>query len=145
MGVGGTTAPSVFHRRLGQIMLDRCGLREGGARERDRGHPQLREEFPSDLRVPGTGEELNQSLELAGRLADYFELAELMCADAIERDESAAATRARSTRLVKGRRSATTSSTRRCRCGSTAARTSVPTCNEHLSFDEAEPTARSYK
>ena len=50
--------------------------------------PQLREEFWSDLHVPGSGEELNQSLEHAGRVADFFELAELMCLDALHREES---------------------------------------------------------
>ena len=50
--------------------------------------PKLRDEFWSDVRVPGTGAELNQSLEHAGRVADFFELAELMCFDALQREES---------------------------------------------------------
>ena len=50
--------------------------------------PRLRAEFWRDVRVPGTGEELNQSLEQAGRVADFFELAELMCLDALHREES---------------------------------------------------------
>ena len=50
--------------------------------------PKLRAEFWKDVRVPGTGAELNQSLEHAGRVADFFELAELMCVDALHRDES---------------------------------------------------------
>ena len=50
--------------------------------------PKLREEFWSDVRVLGKGEELNQSLEHAGRVADFFELAELMCLDALQREES---------------------------------------------------------
>ena len=90
LGVGGSTAPSVFHRRLGHVMLDRCGITRDadGLREAIAEIGELRDEFWSDLRVPGAGEELNQSLEHAGRLADFFELAELMCRDAIERDES---------------------------------------------------------
>ena len=51
--------------------------------------PQLREEFWRDVRVPGTAPSLNQSLEIAGRVADYMEFAELLCLDALERDESA--------------------------------------------------------
>ena len=50
--------------------------------------PELREEFWRDVRVPGTGAELNQSLEHAGRVADFLELAELMCIDALQREES---------------------------------------------------------
>jgi succinate dehydrogenase / fumarate reductase flavoprotein subunit len=50
--------------------------------------PKLREEFWHDVRIPGTGAELNQSLEQAGRVADFFELAELMCLDALQREES---------------------------------------------------------
>jgi len=51
--------------------------------------PELREQFWQDVNVPGSGAELNQSLEKAGRVADFFELAELMCLDALERRESA--------------------------------------------------------
>ena len=53
--------------------------------------PKLREEFWKDLKLPGGGAELNQSLELAGRVADFLELGELMCLDALERDESCGA------------------------------------------------------
>ena len=60
-----------------------AGLKEALARI-----PQLREEFWRDVRVPGDGEEFNQSLERAGRVADFLEFAELMCIDALTRDES---------------------------------------------------------
>ena len=62
---------------------DRKGLEQGLAMI-----PKLREEFWKNLRVPGSGAELNQSLEHAGRVADFLELGELMCLDALERDES---------------------------------------------------------
>jgi succinate dehydrogenase / fumarate reductase flavoprotein subunit len=90
MAVGGTTAPSVFHRRLGHVMLDKCGITRDadGLHEAIEQIAEIRDEFWRDLRIDGTGEELNQTLEYAGRVADYFELAELMCRDAIERDES---------------------------------------------------------
>jgi succinate dehydrogenase / fumarate reductase flavoprotein subunit len=88
--VGGTTSPTVFHRELGHVMLDRCGIsrtREGleDAITKVRA---IREEFWRDLRVDGNESELNQTLEYAGRVADFLELSELMCRDAIERDES---------------------------------------------------------
>ena len=91
MAVDGTTAPSVFHRKLGHLMLDKCGITRDadGLREAIDEIAELKGEFWSDLRISGSGEELNQTLEYAGRVADFFELAELMCRDAIERDESA--------------------------------------------------------
>ncbi len=90
LSIEGTTAPSVFHRKLGHLMLDKCGITRDaeGLREAIDDIRELRDEFWRDLRVGGEGEELNQSLEHAGRVADFFELAELMCRDAIERDES---------------------------------------------------------
>ena len=93
VSAGGSTGPEHFHRELGRILYDGCGvtrtaegLSEAIGRIRD-----LRARFWSDLRVTGTGEHLNQVLELAGRVADYLELAELMCVDALDRDESCGA------------------------------------------------------
>jgi hypothetical protein len=72
------------------LMWDKCGMarNEAGLREALGKIPALREEFWSNVRIPGTGEEYNQSLERAGRVADYLEFAELMCMDALTRDES---------------------------------------------------------
>jgi len=74
-------------------MWEHCGMaRDKKGLEEALGMvPKLREEFWKDLRLPGTGAELNQSLELAGRVADFLELGELMCLDALERDESCGA------------------------------------------------------
>jgi succinate dehydrogenase / fumarate reductase flavoprotein subunit len=79
-----------FHRELGRIMWDKCGMARdaAGLREALQKIPALRDEFWREVRVPGSGSELNQSLEKAGRVADFFELAELMCRDALEREES---------------------------------------------------------
>ncbi|MEO7197016.1 MAG: fumarate reductase/succinate dehydrogenase flavoprotein subunit, partial [Solirubrobacterales bacterium] len=90
IAVGGTTAPGVFHRRLGQVMLDKCGITRdaAGLSEAITEIARIREDFWRDLRVDGVGEGLNQTLEYAGRVDDFFGLAELMCRDAIERDES---------------------------------------------------------
>jgi succinate dehydrogenase / fumarate reductase flavoprotein subunit len=79
-----------FHRALGRLLGDACGLaREGRALERAlRDIPALRAELWEDLRIPGSGAELNQELEQAGRVADYLELGELMCRDALAREES---------------------------------------------------------
>jgi succinate dehydrogenase / fumarate reductase, flavoprotein subunit len=79
-----------FHRELGRLMWDQCGMTrsEPGLRQALAKIPELRQEFHNNVRVLGAGEELNQSLEKAGRVADFLELAELMCIDALHRTES---------------------------------------------------------
>jgi len=79
-----------FHRELGKIMWQHCGMARNaeGLSTALAEIPALREEFESDVRVLGGHETLNQSLERAGRVADFFELAELMCRDALHREES---------------------------------------------------------
>jgi succinate dehydrogenase / fumarate reductase flavoprotein subunit len=91
LGVGGRRTVMSFHRELGKIMWDECGMSRNakGLARALRRIPALREEFWQDVRVPGTGAELNQSLEMAGRVADFLELGELMCRDALAREESA--------------------------------------------------------
>jgi succinate dehydrogenase / fumarate reductase flavoprotein subunit len=88
--IGGRRTVESFHRELGKLMWEHCGMarNEAGLTEALRRLPALREEFWENVRVPGTGAELNQSLEHAGRVADFLELAELMCRDALERRES---------------------------------------------------------
>jgi succinate dehydrogenase / fumarate reductase, flavoprotein subunit len=79
-----------FHRELGKLMWDYCGMARNaaGLKKALQRIPELRDEFWSDVNVPGSGVNLNQSLEHAGRVADFMEFAELMCIDALERDES---------------------------------------------------------
>ncbi len=90
LGIQGRRTVTSFHRELGKIMWDHCGMARDkkGLEEGLAKIPGLREEFWNDVRVPGSGSELNQSLEVAGRVADFLELGELMCLDALERDES---------------------------------------------------------
>jgi succinate dehydrogenase / fumarate reductase flavoprotein subunit len=78
------------HRELGKVMWDYCGMarNEAGLRTALQRIPAIREEFWQNVTVVGKGEELNQSLEKAGRVADFLELAELMCLDALHRRES---------------------------------------------------------
>jgi len=90
VGVKGTRSPDWFHRELGKIIWDYCGM------ERDRNGlekaiseiPALYEEFKKDLRVTGSAEGINQTLEKAGRVDDFFQLGMLMCKDALTREES---------------------------------------------------------
>jgi len=86
----GTRSVDSYHRELGKLMWDYCGMarNEAGLKHALTAIPALREQFWRDVKVLGTGDELNQSLEKAGRVADFFELAELMCLDALERRES---------------------------------------------------------
>jgi succinate dehydrogenase / fumarate reductase flavoprotein subunit len=90
LAVNGTRTVDDFHRALGKILWERCGMERNaaGLRQALAEIPRLREEFWRDVRVLGTGEELNQSLERAGRVADFLEFAELMCRDALHREES---------------------------------------------------------
>ncbi len=79
-----------FHRELGRLLWDKCGMsrREDGLKDALKKIPAIREEFWQDVCVPGTGEDLNQSLERAGRVADFLEFAEVMVLDALHRRES---------------------------------------------------------
>jgi succinate dehydrogenase / fumarate reductase flavoprotein subunit len=90
LGTRGQRSVRSFHRELGRIMWGQCGMARdsAGLTEALRRIPALREEFHANVAVPGSGTELNQSLELAGRVADFLELAELMCRDALHREES---------------------------------------------------------
>ncbi|MBP2473190.1 succinate dehydrogenase / fumarate reductase flavoprotein subunit [Crossiella equi] len=90
LAVNGNRTVDDFHRELGRLMWDHCGMErsEEGLRKALERIPELRAEFWREVKVPGTGEGLNQALEKAGRVADFFELAELMCVDALHRAES---------------------------------------------------------
>ncbi|MFI7551074.1 fumarate reductase/succinate dehydrogenase flavoprotein subunit [Micromonospora sediminimaris] len=90
LAIDGDRTVDSFHRELGQIMWEHCGMErsEAGLRKAIDEIRALREQFWQRVRVPGNGEGLNQSLEKAGRVADFFELAELMCIDALHREES---------------------------------------------------------
>ncbi len=90
LSVNGNRTADSYHRELGRIMWDYCGMErtEESLRKALERIPELREEFWNNVKVPGDPEGLNQALERAGRVADFFELAELMCIDALHRTES---------------------------------------------------------
>jgi len=90
LAVRGRRTVDSFHRELGQVMWDHCGMarNERGLQQALEKIPALRQEFWQNVCVPGAGEELNQALEKAGRVADFLELAELVCIDALHRRES---------------------------------------------------------
>jgi succinate dehydrogenase / fumarate reductase flavoprotein subunit len=90
LNIKGNRTVDSFHRELGKLMWENCGMArtEASLKEALERIPQIREEFWRNVNVPGSGDELNQSLEKAGRVADFLELAELMCLDALNRNES---------------------------------------------------------
>jgi succinate dehydrogenase / fumarate reductase flavoprotein subunit len=90
LSIKGTRTVDSFHRELGNIMWEYCGMsrNEEGLKTALRLIPELREQFWRDVNVPGSADTLNQALEKAGRVADFLELAELICLDALERRES---------------------------------------------------------
>lgn len=93
ISIKGKQTASSFHKRLGKIMWDYCGMvrNEEGLKKALILIKELKDEFWSDLNVPGDFRELNQELEKAGRVADYFELSELLVTDALNRKESCGA------------------------------------------------------
>jgi succinate dehydrogenase / fumarate reductase flavoprotein subunit len=90
LAVGGRRSVDSFHRELGRLMWDDCGMARSaaGLRSALERIPRLRDEFWRDLRLLGSGDDFNQSLEKAGRVADFLEFAELLCLDALHREES---------------------------------------------------------
>ena len=90
LSINGSRTVDSFHRELGQVMWDYCGMErtEEGLRKAISRIRELKTEFWADVRITGTNEELNQTLERAGRVADFLELGELMCIDALHRRES---------------------------------------------------------
>ena len=90
LSVGGTKSPEYYHRELGKLVWDYCGMArdQNGLEKALSEIPALREEFEKNVRVLGNPEGVNQSLEKVGRIADFFDLGELMCRDALMREES---------------------------------------------------------
>jgi len=90
ISVGGTKSPEYYHRELGKLVWDYCGMArdENGLEKALSEIPALREEFEKNVRVLGSPDGVNQTLEKVGRVADFFDLGELMCRDALTREES---------------------------------------------------------
>jgi succinate dehydrogenase / fumarate reductase flavoprotein subunit len=90
MSIGGKRTPDSFHVELGKLMWNECGMTRhaAGLKRAIAKIPEIREAFWKDLRIPGGAADLNQTLEKAGRIADFLEFGELMCKDALAREES---------------------------------------------------------
>ena len=148
LSIGGKRTPDSFHRELGTLMWDHCGMaRTAKGLQFALGKiPELREEFYKDLSVVGSGEELNQMLEKAGRVADFFELAELTCRDALDREESAGGHFREEHQTEDGEAQRNDDAFSYVAAWEFTGATNAPKLNkEPLKFEYVHPSQRSYK
>ncbi len=148
LSINGKRSPDSFHRELGHVMWDKCGMgrtKEGLEVALEK-IPAIREEFYQNLRVVGSGEELNQSLEKAGRVADFLELGELMCRDALHREESCGGHFREEHQTEEGEAKRNDDAFQYVAAWEYSGDVSKPTLNkEPLEFEYVHPSQRSYK
>lgn len=153
INVGGTVGPEVFHRKLGDILYDTCGVERNasGLKRGLKEVAELRGKFWEDVSVPGAEAEFNQTLERAGRVADFLELAELMIVDALDREESCGAHfRSEYQREGEALRNDedwafTSAWSRTRRSGRAIDQLSFTRYTEPLRFETVKPAVRSYR
>jgi len=137
-----------FHRELGKIMLDQCGMvrSEAGLQKALSDIPALYEEFLADMKVVGPSDTLNQGLERAGRVDDFFQLAQAMCLDALTRDESCGAHFREEYQNAEGEAVRDDENFAHVAVWEWTGDPARPERHtEELEFEFVEPTARSYK
>ncbi|MGE0327687.1 MAG: fumarate reductase/succinate dehydrogenase flavoprotein subunit [Polyangiaceae bacterium] len=148
LNVGGSRSPDSFHRELGHIIWDYCGMSRTaeGLQTALQKIPALREEFWQNLKVTGTGEELNQTLEKAGRVADFLEMGELMCLDALTRDESCGGHFREEHQTAEGEAKRDDENFQHAAAWEWTGEPGKPKLNkEALDFEYVKPSQRSYK
>jgi len=148
LSINGSRSVDSLHRELGMLMLDECGMsrNEKGLSEAIDKIRALKAEFWSDVRVPGDGESLNQELEKAGRVADLFEVAELMCRDARHRNESCGGHFREEYRTDEGEALRDDENFTNVTVWEYKGEDSDPEAHvEDLVFETVQPTQRSYK
>jgi succinate dehydrogenase / fumarate reductase flavoprotein subunit len=148
LSINGTRTVDSFHRELGQIMWDYCGMErtEEGLRKALELIPELRREFWSNVKVPGRGAEVNQGLEKAGRVADFLELGELMCLDALHRRESCGGHFRAESQTEDGEAARDDENFAYAAAWEYTGRGEPPVLHkEELNFEYVHPTQRSYK
>lgn len=148
MDMKGSRSVDWFHRELGRILIEHCGMTRNrtGLEKALSEIPALREEFYKDVRILGESETLNQSLEKAGRVADFFELGELMCRDALNREESCGGHFREEHQTEDGEALRRDDEFAYAASWEWAGPDSEPTLNkEQLEFENVELTTRSYK
>jgi len=147
MNIKGTKSVDHFHKALGKIMWDKCGMarNEKGLKEAIAEIQQLRAEFWKDVRVPGTANEFNPELEKAGRVADFLELGELMCVDALNRRESCGGHFREESQTEEGEAKRNDEEFSYVAAWEYKGPSQFELHKEELVFEECKPTQRSYK
>ncbi|GAA4552499.1 fumarate reductase/succinate dehydrogenase flavoprotein subunit [Pseudonocardia xishanensis] len=148
LSIDGNRTVDSFHRELGHIMWDYCGMErtEDGLLKAIDLLAELRREFWSNVKVPGVGAELNQSLEKAGRVADFIELGELMCLDALARRESCGGHFRAESQTEDGEAQRDDENFSYAAAWEYTGAGSAPVLHkEELNFEYVHPTQRSYK
>jgi succinate dehydrogenase / fumarate reductase flavoprotein subunit len=148
LAIRGKKTVNDFHKQLGKIMWDHCGMarNRAGLEKAIQLIGDLREEFWSSVHVPGTGAELNQALEKAGRVADFLELGELLCRDALAREESCGCHLREEYQTSDGECARNDDKFAHAAVWEYTGRNQTPVRHqENLQFEEVHLTTRSYK
>jgi succinate dehydrogenase / fumarate reductase flavoprotein subunit len=147
MNIKGSKTVESFHKRLGKIMWEKCGMarNEKGLKEAIVEIQQLKKEFWSDVRVPGTLDEMNPELDKAGRVADFIELGELMCKDALNRNESCGGHFREESQTEEGEADRKDDEYAYVAAWEYRGESNWELHKEELKFDVAKPSKRSYK
>jgi succinate dehydrogenase / fumarate reductase flavoprotein subunit len=145
--INGTKTVESFHKRLGKIMWDECGMarNEAGLKKAIDQIRALKKEFWSDVKIPGTVHELNQELDKAGRVADFIELGELMCIDALNRYESCGGHFREESQTEDGEAKRDDEHYRYVAAWAYKGESNWELNKESLEFEIVKPTQRSYK
>lgn len=147
MSIKGTKTVESFHKRLGKIMWDKCGMARNakGLQEAVTEIQQLKKEFWSDVRIPGAIEEMNPELDKANRVADFLELGELMCLDALNRNESCGGHFREESQTEEGEAKRDDDNFKYVAAWEFQGEHKWQMHKEDLIFDVAKPSQRSYK
>jgi succinate dehydrogenase / fumarate reductase, flavoprotein subunit len=147
MSIKGTKTVESFHKRLGKIMWDKCGMarNEQGLKQAIAEIQALKAEFWSDVRIPGDINEMNPELDKAGRVADFIELGELMCKDALDRNESCGGHFREESQTEDGEAKRDDVEYAYVSAWEYKGESNWELHKENLSFDIVKPTQRSYK
>jgi succinate dehydrogenase / fumarate reductase flavoprotein subunit len=147
MNIKGRQSVESFHKRLGKIMWDKCGMARNaqGLQEAIKEIQQLKKEFWSDVRIPGSIKEMNPELDKANRVADFIELGELMCKDALNRNESCGGHFREESQTEDGEAKRDDANYAYVAAWEYKSDSNWELHKENLEFEVAKPTQRSYK
>jgi succinate dehydrogenase / fumarate reductase flavoprotein subunit len=147
MNIKGTQSVESFHKRLGKIMWDKCGMARNaeGLKTAIKEIQQLKNEFWADVRIPGEINEINPELDKANRVADFIELGELMCIDALQRNESCGGHFREESQTGEGEAARKDEEYAYVSAWEYKADENWEMHREALNFEVAKPTQRSYK